>query len=1124
MGNESRPRIGRTGTIVVWTVAILWFMVGAGTAWACQITQITPNSGLPGQILDVTLEGRGFGFVQVKSVEFGDLPVEILELPPTTPEPVPDSLRVQVNISPDTPPGPRDVVVTGVEFSCSMPGGFTVQEKAAKADLSVTKTASPSPVGSGQMITYTITVTNNGPDPATDVSLIEILPGIDQLSLELPFVTSQGTCSLPSGSFEQRVNCNLGNLPVGATATLTIRGVVLAKAGDTLSNSAVVNGNEEDPNFENSNAQTETSVTEAPQENQPPVAEFTFSPSEPVVGEEITFDASASFDPDGEIVQYLWDFGDGDGGEGVTVSHIYETPGSFPVALTVFDDDSLSTVLTHDLFVTEAPQGNQPEVTIDRVIWNGFPSNVGEVEAALPPTLDCPASADIMREFEDVCGFLNVWADFNGDGVIASYTTPDGGEQPEWLAGNIPMMKDESQTVRLGVSFPIVDPRIDVGESFDVGGILTGSPVETPPTAAVPMRRKVVGTTQRLVVSPGKEAPIPSTLTPDEVRFDVSIFGVPLGEFLLRLNVPDIAQKPNECTPTSTANSLRWLAKKHGFNDKLPSSDSDLVKDLVKAMKTSSTTGTSDEDMVNGKKSYIKDKKLPLTVEAQDDEGASGATKTKPTAEFLIEQLKKGQDVEIGFTFTGGGGHWVTAVGVVRMGGKLGVYINDPDDNKSGARFYELVKRSDGFLELKGYGKHNYIDIIVAESPKPPPRETTVWSAEGKVRHPDGTVVEGKMRGIDTDGDGKADKVESEYRVDKDGDGKPEKVVKRTEQVKSADSETIVEDLDKDGKLKKRTTIRINDKNDDGLDRNDTKEVIREEDKNGDGDFNDPGERQTEMKKFPDTFIRENEEILISEADNLSSLGETSSRVGQPITGAASLFSLGETSSRDELTAGGIAKQLAGTIYMVVPSKLEAATRSLQSAKADFQSGGHDPAAQNVQRLLDQLAGGNTIEQALDANGNGLLDDDEIQTAIQLWIRGEPVPGTDGQIIDDAKITELIRKWIRGEPLSGASSAQNQSLEGPEPLSVQGAHLRPTVDGFALEVQGQGIRRTRLEVFDLAGRRLLTEEAEGNRLRFAAVDEAGRRWANGVYLYLVTAYGERGQVRRSAVRKLMVLR
>lgn len=798
MGNESRPRIGRTGTIVVWTVAILWFMVGAGTAWACQITQITPNSGLPGQILDVTLEGRGFGFVQVKSVEFGDLPVEILDPPPTTPEPVPDSLRVQVNISPDTPPGPRDVVVTGVEFSCSMPGGFTVQEKAAKADLSVTKTASPSPVGSGQMITYTITVTNNGPDPATDVSLIEILPDIDQLSLELPFVTSQGTCSLHSGSFEQRVNCNLGNLPVGATATLTIRGVVLAKAGDTLSNSAVVNGNEEDPNFENSNAQTETSVT-------------------------------------------------------------------------------------------EAPQKNQPEVTIDRVIWNGSPSNVGEVEAALPPTLDCPASADIMRKFEDVCGFLNVWADFNGDGVIASYTTPDGGEQPEWLAGNIPMMKDESQTVRLGVSFPIVDPRIDVGESFDVGGILTGSPVETPPTAAVPMRRKVVGTTQRLVVSPGKEAPIPSTLTPDEVRFDVSIFGVPLGEFLLRLNVPDIAQKPNECAPTSTANSLRWLAKKHGFNDKLPSSDSDLVKDLVKAMKTSSTTGTSDEDMVNGKKSYIKDKKLPLTVEAQDDEGASGATKTKPTAEFLIEQLKKGQDVEIGFTFTGGGGHWVTAVGVVRMGGKLGVYINDPDDNKSGARFYELVKRSDGFLELKGYGKHNYIDIIVAESPKP-------------------------------------------------------------------------------------------------------------------------------------------------------------------------------------------------------------------------------------------LAGGNTIEQALDANGNGLLDDDEIQTAIQLWIRGEPVPGTDGQIIDDAKIIELIRKWIRGEPLSGASSAQNQSLEGPEPLSVQGAHLRPTVDGFALEVQGQGIRRTRLEVFDMAGRRLLTEEAEGNRLRFAAVDEAGRRWANGVYLYLVTVYGEQGQVRRSAVRKLMVLR
>ena len=51
-----------------------------------------------------------------------------------------------------------------------------------------------------------------------------------------------------------------------------------------------------------------------------------------------------------------------------------------------------------------------------------------------------------------------------------------------------------------------------------------------------------------------------------------------------RTDMPDITQKTNECGPTSTANSLRWLAKKSGFEEKLPKNNDDLIKDLMKAM------------------------------------------------------------------------------------------------------------------------------------------------------------------------------------------------------------------------------------------------------------------------------------------------------------------------------------------------------------------------------------------------------------------------------------------------------------------------------------------------------------------------------------------------------------
>ena len=80
--------------------------------------------------------------------------------------------------------------------------------------------------------------------------------------------------------------------------------------------------------------------------NQPPVASYTFDSEKPMAGEEITFDASASYDPDGEITSWEWDFGDGETASGEVVTHSYSAAGDYTVTLTVTDDGGQETELT----------------------------------------------------------------------------------------------------------------------------------------------------------------------------------------------------------------------------------------------------------------------------------------------------------------------------------------------------------------------------------------------------------------------------------------------------------------------------------------------------------------------------------------------------------------------------------------------------------------------------------------------------------------------------------------------------------------------------------------------------------------------------------------------------------
>ena len=139
--------------------------------------------------------------------------------------------------------------------------------------------------------------------------------------------------------------------------------------------------------------------------NQPPVADFTYSPPNPTTTTNTSF-YSISYDPDGNIVAWNWDFNN-DGitdATGSNVNYVFPSAGTYVVNLTVVDNDGARTSVTKTIIVTK---------------WVSPLAPVAVIITSNNPTINSPVTIDGSHSYDP-----------NGD-VITNYAWKIS------LAGNV---------------------------------------------------------------------------------------------------------------------------------------------------------------------------------------------------------------------------------------------------------------------------------------------------------------------------------------------------------------------------------------------------------------------------------------------------------------------------------------------------------------------------------------------------------------------------------------------------------------------------------------------------------------------------------------------------------------
>ncbi len=228
------------------------------------------------------------------------------------------------------------------------------------------------------------------------------------------------------------------------------------------------------------------------------------------------FDASGSADADGTVASWTWAFGDGTTGTGRTVTHAYATPGTYPVTLTVTDDQGVTGTRTSSVTVTAPPPNVLPTAAFTAA------------PAGTTVTLDGSASADAD-------GSVTGWAWSFGDGTTGTgpqvtHEYDADGEYTVTLTVTDDDGATDTATQRVTVRSGVL--AVDTFDREVTGGLGAATTGGAWTSSAGPARQSVTGGQAVLAATAGTNTGAylgAVAATSADVRTTVSLSAVPTG-------------------------------------------------------------------------------------------------------------------------------------------------------------------------------------------------------------------------------------------------------------------------------------------------------------------------------------------------------------------------------------------------------------------------------------------------------------------------------------------------------------------------------------------------------------------------------------------------------------------